>query len=252
MAMFAGLLSSFVGTATMAQILIRDLHRRRKFLVRLASIESRWALRAFNVEIDAEGFDHEAASGHLMVSNHLGYLDILVLSSLAPCAFVTSVEIKNTPFLGWLTELGGCLYVERRSRENLGLEISDIRNELDRGLNVCIFPEATSTNGEAVLRFRKPLYNAAIDSQKPVVPICLNYTTIDGENVTPKNRDLVFWYGDMDFLGHLWSFFGCDSVRVEVTADVPVCTRTMTCPQSLAEKTHSTVSARFRPVGATI
>ncbi len=252
MVLFATLLGSFVVISTMAQFIIRTRHRRRRFLARLVSIESKLALRAFQVQVNRSGLSDLDPAAHLIVSNHLGYLDILVLASLLPCAFVTSVEIRNTPFLGWLTELAGCLYVERRSREKLGVEISDIRHELERGLNVCIFPEATSTNGAGVLRFRKPLYNAAIESGRPVLPICLNYLSIEGQPVSIENRDFLFWYGEMAFLSHLWSFFSRTEIVVSVEAGDCVCSTQYQCPQILAEKTHSMVQARFRPISATI
>lgn len=152
----------------------------------------------------------------LIVCNHLSYIDVLILFAYFPACFVTSVEIRRTPFLGQLCLLAGCLFVERRSRENLTQEISQLSTALKAGLNVTIFPEATSTNGEAVIRFRRPLFQAAIDAQVPALCLSLNYRSLDDEPMTPKNRDQVFWYDDMTFVDHLWGFFTLREVRVEI------------------------------------
>src|SRR5262249_41938524 len=55
----------------------------------------------------------------LYVGNHLSYLDVLVISSHVPACFVTSVEIRDTPGLGIIVQMAGCLFVERRNKLNL-------------------------------------------------------------------------------------------------------------------------------------
>lgn len=252
---FAGfifLVVTFVLSASIVKLAVRNLDRRRKLLAQLISLHSMLCLKLFSVQIINSNQFKNGRSAHLYVSNHLSYLDILILSSQTPCSFVTSIEVKGMPFLGQLSELGGCLYVERRSRDNLNHEISDITDALAAGLNVCIFPEATSTNGESVLRFRRPLYNAAIRSCTPVVPVCINYLTIDGHLVSPSNRDKVFWYGDMGFLGHLFELLSCRKIQVDVQYEAKVSTGEHTTAQDLAELTHSVISRAFQPVLNTI
>lgn len=245
---FIGLLLGFVTTASLFRCLLFDLHTRRRVLAALVSVYSKRALSLFGVKVQCPEKASLTAGTALMVSNHLGYLDVLVLSSLRPCAFVTSVEIRETPFLGWLTQLAGCLYVERRSRQNLSLEISDVRRELEKGLSVCIFPEATSTSGESILRFRRPLYQAAIESGREVQPICINYSFIDGAPISRASRDQVCWYGDMEFLSHLWNFFSCSNVNVEVAVLERLCPKQFSSKELLAEQSYSRVSANFRPL----
>ncbi len=154
--------------------------------------------------------------GYLLAGNHLSYLDVLVISSQVPGCFVTSVEIKETPGLGQICQVAGCLFVERRNKHNITLEIKEICEGLSSGLNVIIFPEATSTNGEQVLRFRKPLFLAAVLSERPCLPVALSYRAIQNDPVTVENRDLICWYGDMDFLPHLWKLSGLGSIEAHL------------------------------------
>jgi 1-acyl-sn-glycerol-3-phosphate acyltransferase len=82
--------------------------------------------------------------------------------------------MKETPFLGHLAELGGCLYVERRDRSNINNEMLQIREALQQGFNVVLYPEGTSTNGEQVLPFKKTLMTAAAGTSVPIMPMVLN------------------------------------------------------------------------------
>lgn len=223
----------------------------KHWLSRWISWMSRKTLRLLNVKVSKrESRGTQAAkilNNHFIVSNHLGYLDILAIAAEMPCCFVTSVEIRETPFLGALTQFGGCLYVERRNRDNIHNEIGEVTEALKNGLNVCVFPEATSTNGDQVLRFRQPLYNAAIQSGTDVLPLCLNYTHVNCQPLSAQNRDTIYWYGDMSFLPHLWQVMGCESLSLRLDFDVAIAPEDLDCPKLLAQRTHLIVSSLFKP-----
>ena len=53
----------------------------------------------------------QTEQGYLYVGNHLGILDILAVASARSYIFVTSQEMRETPLLGLLTEMGGCVFV---------------------------------------------------------------------------------------------------------------------------------------------
>ena len=69
----------------------------------------------------------------LVVGNHLGFIDIIAAASIRPNLFVTSQEMRNTPFLGLLTEMGGCIYVNRQSRTNILNELGEMIDYLKAG-----------------------------------------------------------------------------------------------------------------------
>ncbi|NQZ01522.1 MAG: 1-acyl-sn-glycerol-3-phosphate acyltransferase [Bdellovibrionales bacterium] len=200
-------------------------------------------LLGFEVIQDGEVLDESEA--RLYVGNHLSYTDILAYSSFLPTCFVTSQEIRETPVLGYLCDVAGCLFVERRSRENLRKEVAQISEGLENGCNVVVYPEATSTNGDEVLRFKRPLFGSALYAGKKVQPFTINYETVDGEPVSPKNRDYLFWYGDMDFVPHLWELCGRDSVRVRLTFHKPLDSKEIDDVTLLASLSHEAVSGAF-------
>jgi 1-acyl-sn-glycerol-3-phosphate acyltransferase len=83
-----------------------------------------------------------------------------------------------------------------------------------------LFPEGTSTNGDTVKEFRTSLFETAVLAKCPILPICIKYKTIDGKEISPENRDLLYWYGDMEFAPHFMKLLGR---RIEVEIDVLEC-----------------------------
>ena len=197
----------------------------RPILSRLVTFYCRLACWIFDLDVTGGGqgnSEFSSGSGNLIVANHLSYLDIFCLASQGPMCFVTSVEIKETLFLGQLCQLGGCLFVERRSRSNLKNEIGEIEEALENGENVCIFPEGTSTNGDSVSRFKRPLFQAAIRTKARVFPVTLNYLSLGGSRLNQSNRNNVFWYGEMTFVSHLLNVFRFHYIHVYTTWHSPL------------------------------
>lgn len=220
----------------------------RKIICRILGAYARFALWFMGFEVTQEVKEGKGSDNYLFVSNHLSYTDVLVICGYYPSCFVTSVEMKNTPFLGQICILGGCVFVERRNKRNLGQEVQEITDALKAGLDVVIFPEATSTNGEEVIRFRRPLFRAACDSQINVKPLTINYRFLDDEPVTLKNRDKVFWYGDMTFADHLWGVFSIKKIKVDLTVGESLHVGEEQDHGVLAELSHTRVVSNYRPV----
>lgn len=197
-------------------------------------------LNVINKPVEGEKF--------LLVSNHMGFVDILVLASCFPMIFVTSTEMRDTPFLGLLTEMAGCIFVERRSRTRILDEMQNIVETLRNGFRVVLYPEATSTNGEKVLPFKRTLMMAAGQAGVPIQPVVINFSEINGEEFSLKWRDHVCWYGDIPFITSMWKTMTLKSVTVEAEflEKIPV------SPEDdrgvVADKAHALISAKFIPV----
>jgi 1-acyl-sn-glycerol-3-phosphate acyltransferase len=67
-------------------------------------------------------------SSGLLVSNHLSYLDIIVLSSIQPCVFVAKGDVARWPLFGWLARAAGTIFVDRDRRLSSPNSIDVIRN----------------------------------------------------------------------------------------------------------------------------
>ena len=156
----------------------------------------------------------------MFVSNHTSYLDVPVLGALIPAAFVAKSEVADWPMIGWLAKLQGTLFVERRSSR-----VDDQRlllNEhLARGQSLILFPEGTSTLGLEVLPFKSGLFSIAdtamANGSLTIQPVSIVCTELDGLPLTRAWRPFYSWYGDMEFVSHLWSVFKMGRFTIDVT-----------------------------------
>jgi len=186
----------------------------KPYLIKIVSFCSKGILELLNIQIQTNRKIDKKT--YLIVSNHLSYLDVLIISALHPAAFVTSLEIKKSLFLGQIITLAGCLIVNRKDKSRIKEEIECIRNTLRNNISVVVFPEATSTNAECVLPFKKPLFESSIATQTPILPLTLNYKKINGAAFNHLNRDLICWYGEMTFLPHFLRILDQNYIEVEI------------------------------------
>lgn len=156
---------------------------------------ARRTLRIFSVRVRFVGAPPRAG---LLVSNHLSYLDILVLVSLTPAVFVSKSEVKNWPVFGWFARLAGTLFVDRARRGDVTRMNSEIALALANGNVVVVFPEGTSWNGAVVLPFKSSLLEPMVGAKYPLGAAGLRYT-ISGGVVA---EDVCYW-GEMTFFPHL-------------------------------------------------
>lgn len=201
-----------------AGILFRKETIKLKCYGRITSITSFLALKILGIKVTVVNRprDKKALDNVFVISNHLSYLDILIYASVFRSLFITSVEVQNMFFLGLMSRLGGSFFVERRSKTRLLKEIDRIADVIKKGFTVTLFPEGTSSNGDTVLPFKSALFSAAAKADVPVLPVCIQYQTINGQPVTSSNRDLVYYYGDIEFFPHLMKLFFVKQVEVKI------------------------------------
>ncbi len=187
----------------------------------------------------------------LILSNHLSYVDIFVISSFFPVSFIASVdEVKSDLLLGKATELSGGFFVERRSRAGLRSEIEAISEILDLGINVALFPEGTTSSGDRVLPFKTPLLSIAEKAGVEILPLCIKYTGIDGEALTEKNRDLIYYYGDMKFFDHFFKLLSVKSVDAELMLLDRIDPRTASSRKEMARSVYDMINSAYMNEGS--
>jgi 1-acyl-sn-glycerol-3-phosphate acyltransferase len=134
----------------------------------------------------------------LLVSNHLSYLDILILAALTPARFVAKSEVRNWPVFGWFARLAGTIFVERNKRSQAAQSAEQIALALSEGSLVVLFPEGTSSGGETVLPFRSSLLEPAARKLHTVTAGLIGYQLTDGD----VSEEVCYWK-DMTLLPHL-------------------------------------------------
>ena len=165
----------------------------------------------------------------LLVANHTTWLDIPVLSAVAPVSFVAKKEVGTWPFVSSLARLQRSVFVDRTRRTAVGQAASEILTRLAQGDTVVLFAEGTSSDGNRVLPFMTSLFAAAkpsggsLAAQDAVVQTVSSvYTRLHGIPLGRAERPAVAWYGDMEMRSHAWALLKAGPLDVEIRIGPPV------------------------------
>ena len=150
------------------------------------------------------------------VSNHLSYFDIPVLAAVRPLTFVSKDDVRDWPAIGLLTRFMGTVFVDRTRPLDSGGLVDLLVRELAAGGRTMIFPEGTSTKGEDLLPFKTALLEAAVRAKAYVQPMTILYKGFGDRRLTPRDRDAICWYDDMEFGPHAWDLCSRRGLRIEV------------------------------------
>ncbi|MBU2580405.1 MAG: 1-acyl-sn-glycerol-3-phosphate acyltransferase [Alphaproteobacteria bacterium] len=187
----------------------------------------------------------------LIISNHTSWLDIPVISAVAPVSFVAKKEVGHWPFVASLARLQRTVFVDRERRTAAGETAREIAGRLAMGDKLVLFAEGTSSDGNRVLPFRTSLFAAAKPSrantaeaipqataeqpapggsrlpvthlpvtQVQTLTIC--YTHLHGVPIARADRPLVGWYGDMEMGSHAWQLLKAGPLDVKISVGPPV------------------------------
>lgn len=179
----------------------KRLKLRADFLHRIARAGS----RMIGIRINhTESIHNEGA--HFIVSNHLSYLDIIVISAVYRTVFVSTTEVGSTKFFGRLARYGGSLFIDRKNRLRVKQDLENIKTILEKDTNIVIFLEGTTSNGDGVLPFKSSFLEVVFQTGKPVLGLCIKYHLFNGKPVDESTRDLVYYYGDHQLITHLINF----------------------------------------------
>ena len=162
----------------------------------------------------------------LFVSNHVSWVDIVVIGSITPVAFVAKREVASWPLVGVTAKMQRTVFVDRGRRHQTGDAVSEIAKRVASGTSVVLFAEGTSSDGNRVLPFRSALLGAIEDQSGGgsilMQPMAMTYVGQHGLPMGRQHRPLVAWYGDLDFMPHSNAFIERGAVDALVTYGDPV------------------------------
>ena len=158
----------------------------------------------------------------LIVSNHVSWIDIVVLSAVSPLSFVAKREVATWPLFGWLAKLQRTVFVDRERRHSTKHSRTELERRLADGDRIVLFPEGTSHNGETVLPFKSSFFAAATAPEIAIVPVTLAYTKNYGLPLSRRNRGHFAWYADMELLPHLWEALCAGPLTVDIIIHPPL------------------------------
>ena len=124
-----------------------------------------------------DDYDFSYDKYSLIISNHIGFFDVVVLMAKYSVGFMAKIDVKDYYFVGPIATAMHCLYIKRESSE----ERKKIFDQLEERQKLfyegkflaplAMFPEGTTTSGRNILKFKKGTFYALL----PVKPVIINH-----------------------------------------------------------------------------
>ena len=220
-----------IAAVTLALLPFQWLAVRRQWAMRrrIPSLYHRIVCRVLGVRITTVGhrLDQQPL---LIVANHSSWLDISVITAVAPVVFVAKREVATWPVVGLLARLQRSVFVDRTRRHNTADVNVEIAQRLAGGDPVLLFGEGTSSDGNRVLAFRTALIGSARDALAEaahvkrvwIQPLSVAYTGLSGLPLARAHRNRVAWYGGASLWPHLRQLVARGAVDVCVSWGEPI------------------------------
>lgn len=208
----------------------------------------RQVCRLLGIRLHVEGRIVENAPV-LVVANHVSWLDIPVLSAVAPLSFVAKKEVGTWPFVSSLARLQRSVFIDRTRRTAVGQTTNEIIERLKSGDTIVLFAEGTSSDGNRVLPFKTPLFaavkptlaNGHTEVGACVQTLTIAYTHLHGIPLSRTRRSLVGWYGDMEMASHAWELLKAGPLDAKIHISPPVPLSDFTDRKELARYTEAVI-----------
>jgi lyso-ornithine lipid O-acyltransferase len=148
-----------------------------------------WACELHHIAVEIRGALPEGPA--IVVSNHLGYIDPVVLCSLMHVSPIAKHEISDWAFVGAPLANLNVSFVRRGSAHSGARVLRRCLSNLRAGLSVLNFPEGTTSRGVGLLPFHLGAFWLSRRTGVPIVPIGMDFESSD-----------LCWVDDDGFLPH--------------------------------------------------
>jgi 1-acyl-sn-glycerol-3-phosphate acyltransferase len=215
----------------------------------------RTVCRVLGIRLDVTG---EIVTGRpvLVISNHVSWLDIPILSAVAPVSFVAKKEIARWPLAGTLARLQRTIFVDRERRTSVGVTADEILTRLSSGDAIVLFAEGTSSDGNRILPFKTSLFAAAKPTATPncaqpgsldvlVQPMAIAYTRRSGIPLGWAGRRAIGYIGDVDIGPNAWDILTGGPLAITINIGAPVPLDAYADRKDLARRAEADVRTLF-------
>ncbi|MGL4230418.1 MAG: lysophospholipid acyltransferase family protein [Casimicrobium sp.] len=141
-------------------------------------IIERWSgelLHIAGIEVRAVGFPSGGQRPVTLIANHVSWADIFALNSQRACHFIAKSELRAWPIAGKLLDNVGTVFINRSDRKETVRLASVVRELMQAGETVAVFPEGTTSIGHDVLKFHASLLEPVVAAEGEVWVVAIRY-----------------------------------------------------------------------------
>ena len=180
--------------------------------------------------------------GTLIVSNHVGSVDIFVMAACFKMAFVSKSDIRTWPLIGYLTRMASTIYIDRSRRKELASMVHAISERLRSGHSVVVFPEGGATPGHQVEHFKSSAFEPVVQAKSSVLPVAIRY--FDG-----GEPSVACWPEGISFMANIKRLLMHPRLNVQVWV-LPELTGE-SGRQAYAKKSRTLISEKYQETSGT-
>ena len=151
---------------------------------RRRALMQRWSaqlLDILGITPQVEGVPPPAPETAVMIAaNHVSWIDIFLISAVRPTRFVAKSEIRAWPIAGWIADRAGTLFIRRDQIRDMARIDARVRDVLNQGDCVGLFPEGITTEGDELRKFHTSLFEPAVANGAHEHPVAIRYEHPDG------------------------------------------------------------------------
>ncbi|MGZ3839757.1 MAG: lysophospholipid acyltransferase family protein [Flavisolibacter sp.] len=128
---------------------------------------------------------------YVVICNHNSFMDVPLSSPgiPGPNKTIAKEEMARIPVFGTIYKRGSVL-VNRKNEESRRASYNKMKEVLNMGLHMCIYPEGTRNKTQQPLqKFHDGAFKLAIETGKSIIPAVIFHTT----SVLPTHKSFFFW-----------------------------------------------------------
>lgn len=148
---------------------------------------------------------------YILMPNHRSYIDIFIVAALTPAAMVGKAEIAKWPFGALGVRVTNSILVDRKNQKSLLLTMKKIKESVDNGIPVILFPEGTTYKGPLTKKFKNGSFKIAAEGNIPVIPMAIEFKDVNDA-----------WIDKDTFVGHFFRQLGKPVTYVTIRYGAPI------------------------------
>ena len=107
----------------------------------------------------------------IIISNHCGWMEAMYIMAIYSPSYVAKSSIRKIPIIGLIGDKLNNIWIDRFAKGGGGVTAQIINRMKTGGNIIAIFPEGTTSNGTAIVKFRTGAFVPAA----PIVPLICKY-----------------------------------------------------------------------------
>jgi 1-acyl-sn-glycerol-3-phosphate acyltransferase len=138
----------------------------------------------------------KSGENYIVISNHNSLMDVPITTPEIPGGnkTIAKIEMAKVPLFGMIYRIGSIL-VDRKDKNSRRESFNKMKQVLELGLHMCIYPEGTrNKTSEPLKEFHDGAFKLAVETKKPLLPAIIFNT----RKVLPADKKFFFWPSRME------------------------------------------------------